>query len=74
MPASRSRRHPRPVPAGRRSTPKAAKVDDAIARTLEETRSVGATARRHDLAESEVQRVALLLFGLGRLNVDLVDF
>lgn len=46
----------------------------SVIHVLVETRSVSGTARRLHLAESQVQRVAFMAFGLGRLEVDLVDF
>jgi hypothetical protein len=47
---------------------------EEIVRTLTTTRSVHQTANALGLPETEVQRVAFLAFGLGVLDVPLVDF
>lgn len=49
-------------------------VEEEIIHSLRETRSVDDTARRLEVPVPQVQRVAMLAFGLGRLEVDLVDY
>ena len=48
--------------------------EQTVINSLAETRSVGKTADRLELPERHVQRVALMAFGLGRLEVNLIDF
>ena len=48
--------------------------EESVVITLEETRSVRETADRLSLSVDKVQRVALMAFGLGHLEVDLKDY
>ncbi len=48
--------------------------DEAIVEALQETRSVSRTAARLCVPLEQVQRVALMAYGLGRLDVDLADY
>lgn len=48
--------------------------EEAVIQCLTQTRSVGLTATLLDLPVDRVQRVAMMAFGLGRLEIDLVDY
>lgn len=48
--------------------------EESVVVTLEETRSVRETADRLALPLDRVQRVAMMAFGLGHLEVDLKDY
>lgn len=48
--------------------------EENLIHTLEETRSVADTARFHQLSVEDVKRVAMMAFGLGRLDVALNDY
>lgn len=48
--------------------------DETVLHVLEETRSVAVTARHLHLPLRDVQRVAMMAFGLGRLEVALSDY
>lgn len=48
--------------------------DETVVHVLEETRSVAVTARHLHLPVRDVQRVAMMAFGLGRLDVALSDY
>lgn len=48
--------------------------EERVVQALEETRSVTLTARRLSLPEPQVQRVAMMAYGLGRLEIDLMDY
>lgn len=49
-------------------------LDETVVHVLEETRSVADTARCLHLAVVDVQRIAMMAFGLGRLEVALSDY
>lgn len=48
--------------------------EESIILLLAQTRSVGTTASRLHLPLGRVQRVAMMAYGLGHLDVDLVDY
>ena len=48
--------------------------DEAVVHALESTRSVTRTAAELRMPVPQVQRVAMMAFGLGRLDVSLLDF
>jgi hypothetical protein len=50
------------------------RLEERIVRVLEETRSVAATANLLRLPPDRVQKVALMAFGRGRLDVRLSDY
>lgn len=54
--------------------PPVSSVEESVIHTLEETRSVADTARCLGMPVPAVQRVAMMAFGLGRLDVSLTDF
>lgn len=54
--------------------PPVSRWEETVIHALEETRSVDATAQRLRMPVFQVQRVALMAFGLGRLEVDLLDY
>ena len=49
-------------------------LEETVVHVLEETRSVADTARQLHLSVGVVQRVAMMAFGLGRLEVALSDY
>jgi hypothetical protein len=57
-----------------RKMPPISQLEEAVVHVLEETRSVADTARHLKIPVRDVQRVAMMAFGLGRLDVALVDY
>ena len=49
-------------------------LEETVVHVLEETRSVAVTAQHLHLSLRDVQRVAMMAFGLGRLDVALMDY
>ena len=58
----------------RRTMPPIPAHDLAVLTVLEETRSIQDTARALGMPIREVQKVAMMAFGLGHLDVALSDF
>ena len=58
----------------RKTMPPVSAFDESVILVLEETRSVAETAQFLELPINDVKRVAMMAFGLGRLEVDLKDF
>lgn len=54
--------------------PPVSAFQESVINVLEETRSVHDTARHLKIPVREVQKVALMAFGLGRLEVQLKDY
>ena len=54
--------------------PPISRLEETVVHVLEETRSVADTARQLHLSVGDVQRVAMMAFGLGRLEVSLSDY
>lgn len=54
--------------------PPVSAFQESVINVLEETRSVHETARHLNIPIREVQKVALMAFGLGRLEVQLKDY
>lgn len=57
-----------------RTMPPVSAFQESVITILEETRSVHDTARHLKIPVQEVQKVALMAFGLGRLEVQLKDY
>lgn len=58
----------------KRTMPPVSAFEESVIHALEETRSCSDTARHLGLPLEHVQRVAMMAFGLGRLEVDLSDY
>lgn len=62
------------VSSRRSKMPPLTVLEESVIQALEATRSVSATAEQLAIPVDHVQKVAMMAFGLGRLEVGLRDF
>jgi len=62
------------MPSGSSKMQALTTLEESVIQTLESTRSVSATAEQMALPLRDVQKVAMMAFGLGRLDVGLRDY